>query len=763
MFQLSLIFTMFLFFSFSFSQQFTKIESIEPVTDGGDSRSVNWIDYDNDGDLDLFITNGPKAGQNNFFYENNGDNSFTKIDTIAITKDKAPSDGSSWGDFNNDGFADLFVANWYGENNLLYLNNGDKTFRQVADTVSGDGGFSEAGAWADYNTDGYLDLFVANSGGDLKNFFYQNISDETFLKVSGNPIADNAGHSRHFDWADYDGDGNIDLFVANEENENNQLFHGNGDGTFTQITEGDIVNNNGTSYSSSWADYDNDGDLDLFVANGNNQNNFLYKNIGSGNFERVLDGIIVNDHGTSFGSAWADIDNDGDLDLFVSNGFVGSGTNNFLYFNNGDGTFSKDSSAVSEDGGWSYGASFGDYNRDGYLDLAVAKWLNANENNAIFQNNGGDNNWISLILKGTVSNASAIGAIVKVKAQIDGENVWQMRTVSGQSGYCSQNLEIHFGLAKATQIDSLEILWPSGQVEVYENIPANQFKSFKEIIPDNFLRLNFKAKSSRTFGKDKVSFLDLSVVDINNPIQSWKWDFQNDGIIDAITQNPEWQYDSLGTYSVKLSASNGIETKSKIFENYISVQNRPGIVVEKVFPANRDTLVEKRKTITFEVLAVDSSGYPISYQWYLNGSKRTQDYFYNYRASAFGLPKFDTVMVKLSNGFKEIEFLWSVEIHNEVTSINSGEINPNKFELFQNYPNPFNPSTIIKYSLAEMSDVTLSIFTVTGQLVTQVRKRDQTAGQHQIHFNPEKLSSGLFYYSLKTPRFHKTMKMVYIK
>ncbi len=402
--------------SVSMAQQFTKMESLAPAMDGGDSRSANWIDYDNDGDLDLFFTNGPRAGENNMFYENNGDGSFTKIDSMAITHDKSPSDGSTWGDFNNDGFADLFVANWYGKNNLLYINNGDKTFRLLPDTVSLSGGYSEAGSWHDFNFDGFLDLFVANSGGDRKNFFYKSQTAESFYKVSGIPLTEKTAKSRHFDWADYDNDGDIDLFIPNEDNQNNHLFKANGDGSFTEVTDGAIVNNGGDSFGSSWADYDNDGDLDLFVANFKGQNNFLYKNNGDSTFERITDGIIVNDKGYSIGTAWGDVDNDGDLDLFVANAFTTDRTKNFLYFNNGDGSFSKDTSIVSRDLGWAYGAVFGDYNRDGFLDLAVAKCFNANENNALFMNNGGTNNWIVLKLQGSISNVSAIGAVVKAKA-----------------------------------------------------------------------------------------------------------------------------------------------------------------------------------------------------------------------------------------------------------------------------------------------------------------------------------------------------------
>lgn len=152
------------------AQQFLKLENIPPAADGGDSRSVNWIDYDNDGDLDLFITNGPQAGQNNFLYENDN-GTFTKITNNIITQDGRASDGSTWGDYDNDGDSDLFVGNWWSQNNLLYNNIGDKTFILTNEKPSLEPSSSETGSWGDFNNDGFLDLYVANSAGNRKNFY----------------------------------------------------------------------------------------------------------------------------------------------------------------------------------------------------------------------------------------------------------------------------------------------------------------------------------------------------------------------------------------------------------------------------------------------------------------------------------------------------------------------------------------------------------------------------------------------------------------
>lgn len=463
------------------AQIFEKITTGAPVNDAGDSRAVTWIDYDNDGDLDLFVTNGPRLGENNFFYENMGNGEFLKRTDIAITKDKAPSDGATWGDYNNDGYPDLYVANWWGVKGLLYKNNGDKTFTQLTNAAPAlDPSYSETASWGDYNRDGYLDLYVCNSGGTKKNNLYRNNGDGSFTKItSGTPVTDTK-FSRNVDWVDYNADGFPDLFVANENNEHENLYTNNGNGTFTSASIPSLTNNSGNSASSNWEDVDNDGDLDVFIANYENQKNYLLLNNGANVFTKSA--AFNNETSNSFCSTFGDIDNDGDLDLFVTNAFTGTEkTVNFLYTNNGNGSFSRDTSEiVSKDLGWTYGAAFGDYDADGDLDLFAARCYQANENNSLYKNLGNGNHWVQIDLLGTKSNKSAIGAIVKVKALIDGSPVWQQRRVTGQNGYCSQNLRLHFGLAASTVIDSLVILWPSGIIQSKTAIHADTLLAIKE-------------------------------------------------------------------------------------------------------------------------------------------------------------------------------------------------------------------------------------------------------------------------------------------
>jgi hypothetical protein len=196
--------------------------------------------------------------------------------------------------------------------------------------------------------------------------------------------------------------------------------------------------------------------------------------------QKVTGQNVVTDGGNSFGSSFGDVDNDGDLDFIVTNAFVNAQQVNFFYLNNGDGTFVRDTGIVSTEKGWSYGCAFGDYNDDGNLDLFVAKCLNETENNSLFKNNGGTNNWLKMDLAGVKSNNSAIGANVKLKADVFGKSFWQMRRVAGQNGYCGQTLQIHFGLGDASTADSIVIEWPSGIKQVLENQNVNQHLNIVE-------------------------------------------------------------------------------------------------------------------------------------------------------------------------------------------------------------------------------------------------------------------------------------------
>lgn len=306
---------------------------------------------------------------------------------------------------------------------------------------------------------------------------YENIAAQNFTRIYSSPLVSDYGGFLGASWGDYDGDGYDDLFVANYQSPN-LLFHNDGNGSFTRIATGDIVTDKAISYSATWGDYDNDGDLDLFVAN-RTGGNFLYRNDGA-SFTLIKDGPIAADQVRANSASWGDYDNDGDLDLFVVNVF---GATNKLYGNNGDGTFTKiTSGAIVNDSNWSFGCGWADYDHDGDQDVIVTNGgISQIWPNFFYRNDGNQNNWIAIQCKGTMSNTSAIGAVVRVKATIAGKAVWQTKQISGQSGFWGQNsLEAEFGLGDATAIDSVVIKWTSGIVQVLTNVAPNQFLKIVE-------------------------------------------------------------------------------------------------------------------------------------------------------------------------------------------------------------------------------------------------------------------------------------------
>lgn len=455
---------------------FTQITTGPVVTTPSDSRSVNWADVNGDGFEDLFISNGPSGGQNNALYLNQGDGTFQAVSGDPIVQDGSPSDGATFADIDNDGDLDAFVVTWYGVVNYFYRNNG-ATFTRVADAVTGSiGTYSETAAWGDYDNDGFVDVYITNSDGDKRNMLYRNKGDDSFERITAGAWVTEADLSRCVNWVDYDNDGDSDLFVTNESNQANDLFRNDDNGSFTKIAAAPLTTSLRGSMSASWGDVDNDGDFDVVVANAGyfqTQNNQLFLN-SNGNFTEMTSGQLVTDGGCSYGSAFGDVDNDGDLDLAVANGYCNGAIVNFLYLNDGAGNFTR-ATTETLNTPCSFGLAFGDYDNDGFLDLAIATCKNATAspqpNNLLYRNNGNDNNWLKIKLEGVVSNRAAIGAKVRIKTTAG----WQLRYISAQSGYNGQNsLVAHFGLGGANSVDSVTIEWPSSIRQYLTQVAANQ-------------------------------------------------------------------------------------------------------------------------------------------------------------------------------------------------------------------------------------------------------------------------------------------------
>jgi hypothetical protein len=488
-----------------------------------------FLDYDDDGDLDVYLANAtslvepkPKLDAKSLLYRNNGDGSFTEVSKAAGIEHISYGTGCAAGDYDNDGDIDLYLTN-FGPN-LLYRNNGDGTFTEVASQanagnagdVSNSTKWSTGCAFGDYDKDGDLDLFVANYCDytiqsdkpcyhrgvhsycnpmvypGSPSSLYKNNGDGSFSDVSESSgiwsVPPNRGLGAV--WGDYDNDGDIDLYVANDKGQN-YLYQNKGNETFEEVAllAGVGYGETGEAEASmgvAMSDYDNDGFLDLTVSNFQNEPNTLYHNNGNGLFSDVTYIVGIGEityRYLGWGMAFFDYDNDRYKDIFVANGHIQDNISDFertmsydqinlLLKNRGDGkfenvTFSSGTGLLISK--VSRGAAFGDYDNDGDMDILVT---NLNDSVDLLRNDDGNrNNWIKIKTVCTIGNRSGIGVRIKVVS----EGITQMAEVqSGGSYLCQSDLRLHFGLGKAEKVELIEIRWTDGSVETVKDVRANQ-------------------------------------------------------------------------------------------------------------------------------------------------------------------------------------------------------------------------------------------------------------------------------------------------
>lgn len=562
-------------------QSFTKIKDSPVVMPGYESMFCTWADFDNDGDEDLFVSNGQFSQQENQLFQNGGpddDFTFTPVPEGDIVTDKSDSKGTSWGDYDNDGDLDLFVAGCdMGLYDYLYENNGDGSFTRIVkgslvqcDTL----GYTWTAGWVDYDNDSYLDLFLGDARGP--NYLFKGRGDELFTPITEGPLTEDPINTYGHAWCDFDNDGDRDLITITSF-WNNRLYINEGGGTFSQVPEDHEPIANDKNYGGSgcsWIDYDNDGDWDLCTGSfwADSTNN-LYRNEGpESNYEfvKIKASALATDSTDYSGNCWADFDNDGDIDCFV---YEAAALNKpftrpqCLYSNNGDGSFTKIATGTIElDTVESIHAAWADYDNDGDMDLYVCHARS--DSNLFYRNeNNNGNSWIKLKLKGTASNAAAIGAVIKVKATTGTDPVWQMRQVNGPG-----SLIAHFGLGNAPTIDSIIIQWPAGHNTILTNVTVNQLLPITEEYPDGYLRAKFDADATIGYEGLEVQFTDISLFNPADPITSWEWNF-GDGSAISTEQNPSHTYstDNGESFDVMLVISNGIETDTLIWSKFINL------------------------------------------------------------------------------------------------------------------------------------------------------------------------------------------------
>ncbi len=430
-------------------------------------------DFDNDGDPDVFVTNGD-AGPSALF-RNDGNLSFSEVAAAAGVAKPGRSMGAAWGDFDNDGCRDLFVASFTGPSSL-FKNNCNGTFTNVTAAANITLNIRAAGvAWGDFDRDGFLDLSVS-CYLICANVLLHNEGGATFSDASASAGIGDTGWTFQPMFLDYDQDGDLDLWDINDFGAD-RLYRNNDDGTFTDVTLQLGIDREGAGgMGGAVGDIDNDGWLDTFITN--YYNDSLYRNTGAG-FVETFGGSPVHDYLVGWGTDLFDAENDGDLDLYIGNGFIFEQTHSrfqddkFLE-NTGGGVFVNRTSALGTYGGVTHGVASADFDGDGDLDIFA---VSLSGPSMLFRNDGVKGNWLKLDLQGNISNRDAVGARVTVQA--GGLTVTRLMLAGGS--YLSQDDHtLHFGLGSAVEADSVTIEWPSGARQVIMNVSANQTLSLLE-------------------------------------------------------------------------------------------------------------------------------------------------------------------------------------------------------------------------------------------------------------------------------------------
>ena len=444
---------------------------------GHSARNVVFVDYDNDGHLDVFFTENAFSPRRIGLFHNTGDGRFVD-QTFRVPFDLHLEKGGSggiFGDWDNDGDEDLFLP--VSPHNVLLRN--DRGVFTEADPGSdlSDSLQTRNAIWLDYDLDGYLDLYVGNSDGGRSNRLLRNNGDGTFADqtaVAGLDILLNpelGGSRGGMAAGDFNDDGWPDLYVG-VFGYSNRLFLNDGQGGFQDVTTGDIADD-GRTFCLAIGDTDNDGDLDIFQGAGTageTSRSQLLLNLGEGQFLDVTEsvGLGLDVLGTNTdGTAFADFDNDGDLDLAIARARSPLGDLPLLLLNDGSGSY-VDQTATSGLEDFGPYAAVGDYDEDGFVDLLYAS-LNR-DLTVLYRNNGNGNHWLRVELVGIESNRNGIGTrLLATSGDLE-----QMREILGGLGRQEDERVAHFGLGARTQVDRLEIRWPSGQVGVLRDIPADQ-------------------------------------------------------------------------------------------------------------------------------------------------------------------------------------------------------------------------------------------------------------------------------------------------
>lgn len=459
------------------------------------SRGVSIGDLNGDGLLDIVVATQVDSTHliGNTILLNKG-SEFKRI-AISQNTLHAWSESAHTADVDNDQDLDIFFTTQFGVPNLLYLNDGLGNYSLASGGDLGADNTNSPGAcWCDYDLDGDLDVFVLNRDGADDNL-YVNDGKGTFKRSEIGPWIGNSGDGRSCAWGDLNGDRLPDLYVANYVLKNNghvvskhrnYLYMTNADGSYREQKKGELVEELNASYGVSLIDYDHDKDLDIYVTNVSVvDENAFYENLGSGVFRKLVSSEVSYEvHRPSKGQTWGDFNNDGSLDLYVANGTEGyPEIQNFFFLGSSKNSFQRIYNTLPAiEGHISAGTAAGDLDNDGDLDLYVCNWGGEAEPDDLYVNDHRDGHWVKFRLRGSKSNTFGIGSWVILEMQ-DGTRL--TKYFSRETGYGSENApEVHFGLGNAEVINKVTIEWPSGIIQTESNLKAN--RSYKVTEGANF-------------------------------------------------------------------------------------------------------------------------------------------------------------------------------------------------------------------------------------------------------------------------------------
>ncbi len=663
--------------------------NVPPTTSGIDilingTSNEDWgygaafLDCDGDGDLDLYIAN--QGGVGDWLFQQNPDHTFTNIAGSAGCADDGNGRGVKFADFDNDGDEDIFLANHRGPNRL-YRNNGDGTFTDVADASLASGYLTFGAAWGDFNADGYVDLYVVNRGSvgaPQPNQLFVNNGDGTFTDRAPELGVDNSLAGLEAVWVDYDNDGDVDLYLSNDKHAGNHLWRNNGDGTFTDVSVETGTDISIDSMGIAVGDFDGNGFIDFYLTNTvglTSIENVLLRSNGDGTYSNAATELGVTVARYGWGCAFFDYDNDMDLDLYVVNWMTplitGDRTDakNVLFRNNGNGSFTDVSDVTgASNSGPGYGVAVGDYDNDGRLDMFV---VNNGAPPVLYHNvSGTTNHWLKVLTQGTESNRDGIGARVTVTAG----GVPQFRDVSGGESYlCDPSREVEFGLAGNTIASTVDVRWPSGIVDRYTNVAADQTLLAVE-------------------GSTHALIVSVTEATVTEDGVRVSWNVSRGVGVDG--------------FRVYRSASGGAE----------SVVSGDALLSAAAREFT-DTDVAPGRVYQYVVAGVEPG---------------------------------------------------DVESRSAPVEVTVPSIAPAALALEQNQPNPFNPGTTIWFDLPEAARVRVSIYDSAGALVRVLLDGTFPAGRQPVEWTGvddagNRCASGIYFYRLETPLGERTRKMVLLK